>query len=158
VSNRRWTDEEAAILEREYPTRKNSEIGKMIGRSGQSVRTKAKEMGLKKPVDFLYQTRLKKDESELKTSIRIRSLGKNELVPPMPCCLLWHLREMEGCMDTAIVLPNRTQREYQDRLHAAKPKIKEMLHKKMSGTEIAKAMGMRYSTVYGYIKEIKAAA
>jgi transposase-like protein len=61
-------------------------------------------------------------------------------------------------MNTEIIFPNKHKIEYLARLEAAKPQIKEMIQKRMSGSAIAKAMGMRYSTVYGYIKEIRAAA
>jgi transposase len=145
-----WTEEEKALLVREYKNRSLPEVAKIMGRSYHAVKNKMRGMGLTKQPG-------RKDRPTERT-VRINPLGKHERIPPMPCCLLWHLKEMEGCMDTAIVLPNRTQREYQDRLHAAKPIIKEMLQKRMSGSAIAKAMGMRYSTVYGYIKEIRAAA
>lgn len=145
-------------MEREYSKRRNAEIEHELGRSASAVRNRAQYLGLKKPPEFFENGRKQKEAAALKADIRVNRLGKNERIPPMPCCLLWHLKEMEGCMDTTIVLPNKTQREYHDRLKAAKPLIKEMLQKQMSGTEIAKAMDMRYSTVYGYIKEIQAAA
>lgn len=152
---KRWTREEETLLEREYPTRKISEIEKILGRSKLAIQSKAQDMGLQKPPGYFKMVEKQRVE-ELQISVRVRPLG-NGRIPPMPG-LLDLLQSMSGSMDSEIVCPNANRRNRVAKLEAVGPIIKDMLSKKMKYGEIAKEIGMSYYTVFEYVKEIRAAA
>lgn len=49
----RWTEEEVELLRREFSIRATREIARQLGRTTQSVSSKAKQLGLRKSVDRL---------------------------------------------------------------------------------------------------------
>lgn len=95
--------------------------------------------------------------AEPEINIRIVPIGKNEQIPPMPG-LFEHLVSMAGSMDSEIVSPNARHRECIARLEIVGPTIQEMHKQRISGHKIAKALDLPYSTVYGHLKAIRAAA
>jgi hypothetical protein len=104
VSGNPWTGQELEILMRDYPFKTAAELSTLIHRPPRSIITKASDMGIKKNPDFWRKNKClpkigwqdRYDSPERK----IRPIGKNEMIPKIPCCLLWQLRDMEGCMDT----------------------------------------------------------
>lgn len=52
-----WSDEEVKILMEEYPTSNTRELAREMERSAQSLRNKAKNLGLKKDEDWLRKSR-----------------------------------------------------------------------------------------------------
>jgi hypothetical protein len=145
--SKEWTEEEIEFLKKEYMNHTASEIGKAIGRTKNAIKNKKRELGI-----FTIPR-----QEEPETVINIKPLGKHKTIPPMPG-LLELLTSMAGSMNAKIVSPNARHREYLARIDLVRPQIDEMLNKGISGYKIAQAIGVPHSTVYGYMKEIKAAA
>jgi hypothetical protein len=148
---REWTREEEDFMVKEYPERSYAEIGKILDRTRAAVKNKHQSLryaGTLRPVQ---------QEHDMKQTMAIRPLYANEEIPPMPG-LLDHLMSMAGSMDSQIVMPNANHRNRVARLETLKPKIVEMLGKKMKYADIAKEIGMNYYTVFEYVKTIRAAA
>jgi hypothetical protein len=148
---REWTREEEDFMVKEYPERSYAEIGKILDRTRAAV--KNKHLSLR----YASAVRPVKQESFAKETRYTRPLYAREEIPPMPG-LLDHLMSMSGCMNSQIVMPNANRRNRVARLETLKPKIVEMLGKKMKYADIAKEIGMNYYTVFEYAKKIRAAA
>jgi hypothetical protein len=148
---REWTKEEEDFMVKEHPKRSYAEIGKILDRTRAAV--KNKHLNLR----YTSAIRPVQQEHDMKQAMTIRPLYASEEIPPMPG-LLDHLMSMSGCMDSQIVMPNANRRNRVARLETLKPKIVEMLGKKMKYADIAKEIGMNYYTVFEYVKTIRAAA
>jgi hypothetical protein len=98
-----------------------------------------------------------KKEVGSKMEARIRPIGKDEQIPPMPG-LFYSLTIMSGCMEKKVVPVSKAAKDFDKRFNAVRPKIQELLDKDMRIKDISKTLSMRYSTASDYIKKIRAAA
>lgn len=146
-----WKPEEIDTMRRLYGKVPNKELAKMLSRSFMSVSRKASEMGI---INRRMAAHIKEARQEDKI-VKIRGLGKTEKIPSMPCCLLWHLIEMDGCMTSKVVEPNAGRRAYLERMEQVRPQISEMLKHGITAYKIARKLGMANSTVYGYVEEMR---
>lgn len=151
VALKRWTKAEMDVMRRHYGRIPNSELSSMLGRSVTSIEHKASSVGLSIPFDTHP---IKKFDTE--TVIQIRQLGKNERIPLMPG-LLDLLNSMSGSVNSAVVEPNAGRRAYLERIETFRPQIDDLLKQGVTGYKIAQEIGVPKGTVYGYIKEMRAA-
>lgn len=145
---KRWTQAEVDLVLTHYGKMKNSDLAEMLNRSTGSLESKARDMGI---ADQAHSLKIKESRQE-DSVIRIRSLGKHEKIPSLPCCLLWHLKEMEGCMDSE----NSIYDPCPETFSPLKARIAELKRAGNNGGEIAEILGISKTTVYGYIKEMRA--
>lgn len=148
---REWTKEEESFLVKEYPERSFAEIGKILDRTRAGI--KNKYQSLKYASNFTPE----KQENLMKPNMTTRPMAADEEIPLLPG-LLDHLMSMAGSMNSEIVAPNARHRQYMARIELVRPQLDEMLGQGISGYKIAQAIGVPHSTVYGYIKDLRAAA
>ncbi len=156
-----WSKEDEEIMRLKYADSATSDLEKILGRPRAAINNKARSMGIQKSDEFWRKCGGRASEGwdtdDSGPKRKFRELGKHEQIPAMPG-LLDHLAIMSGCMNSEIVEPNAGRRSYLARLEPVRPQIDAMLKQRISGYKIAQAIGVPHSTVYGYIKEIRAAA
>jgi hypothetical protein len=132
-----------------YGSIPNAELAAILGRGIHSLEAKASSMGLSNQTET-HPNKSKKFDPEV--NVRIRTLGRHEQIPRMPC-LIELLRCMSGCMDRVSPQASENKRLTDVR----QSQIKRMLDSGMTGREIVHEIGIPKSTVYRHIKEMREA-